>query len=237
LSADEGIEIINSFIKISESIEKLPRLTLPEYRNAARDLAKICYKILNATKIAISWFNCFSNFQFIGDPVVTISNYQNLVGRYRQLKFTGTFRKLDLVCGDIRTIYTNNLERTLNELFSDELRSKKDDVRGIFEGLSSLDNNMVAFVSKYIVSRLDNFTDSICKTLADGTYYSDVDRLKVAEQRKLEFNRESRDILNQLTQINDSLIDLVIKFAGKTSTGISSIFDPSDFTEPIQDVC
>jgi hypothetical protein len=96
---------------------------------------------------------------------------------------------------------------------------------------------MVAFVSKHIVSRLDTFVNNTDMALTDITYLSDVDRLKVAEQRKLEFNRESRNILNQLIQINDALIDLVIKFAGKSSTGISCIFDPSDFTSPIQNVC
>jgi hypothetical protein len=104
MSEQQGIEIIDSFINVARTIEKLPRLSLPEYQDAARDLAKICHKLLTATGMAVTWFNNFANFQFIRDPKMVIPEYNELIQKYDTLRVMGKFRKLDLSCAEISFI-------------------------------------------------------------------------------------------------------------------------------------
>ena len=236
MSARQAVETINSFIRIGETIEKLPQLTLPQYQQAALELAKISFKISKAIEIAVSWITCVSTFQFIRDPSVAKDQFYQLAGKYKSLRAGDTFKKLDFACGDIASIYNGQLQNSLDMIFADRSGSERDGVKAIFVNLSNADNDMRAFVSEQIVGRLDSFVRDIEGILPDNAYV-DLAKIKEAENKKLEFTRDSRDILKELTQMNDALNDLVIKFAGKTGTGISNIFEPRDFDNKDKDVC
>lgn len=230
MSARDAVETIKSFIKIGETIEELPQLTSPQYQQAARDLAKVSFKISKAIEIAVSWITFFSTFQFIRYPSIAIEQFKQLAGKYNRLRAGNTFKKLDFACGDIAAIYNGQLKNSLDMIFADRDGSELERVKAIFVKLSNSDNDMRAFVSEQIVGRLDSFARDVGRILLDNTY-DDLTKIKEAENLKLEFTRDSRDILEQLTQMNDALNDLVIKFARKTGTGISDIFEPKDFNE------
>jgi hypothetical protein len=230
LSARDAVETIKSFIEIGETIEELPQLTLPQYQQAALELAKVSFKISKAIEIAMSWITCFSTFQFIRNPSIGIDQFGQLAGKYNNLRAGNTFKKLDFACGDIASIYNGPLQNSLDTMFTDPSGSELDHVKAIFVKLSNSDNDMRAFVSEQIVDRLDSFVRDVQDILLDNNR-DDFTKIKEAENKKLQFTRESRNIREQLTRMNDALNELVLKFARKTGTGISNIYEPKDFNE------
>jgi len=77
---------------------------------------------------------------------------------------------------------------------------------------------------------LDSFVRDVQDILLDNNR-DHFTKIKEAENKKLQFTRESRNIREQLTRMNDALNELVLKFARKTGTGISNIYEPKDFNE------
>lgn len=202
MSLQEGVATVDAFIGLAKEIAKMAKMALPQYQTCARDLYLISQKILDANENTLRWFNEFRYFNFKDSD--SAIKFTNKVMEYKTLKGGGKFQQLKYSCADIGSIYHRDISNKLLSFFSDH--SKQEDAQGIFERLSQADGEMVAFVVNEVFGKLDKFVDS-AESAVDNS------NLDEAERRRMEFKRETSDIVRLLEEANDELTELVIKFA------------------------
>jgi uncharacterized protein YwgA len=114
------------------------------------------------------------------------------------------FQRLKFSCHDIGNIYSQHISSKIADWFIK--KQKKEEVEGIFASLTDADRGMVAFTYDEVVKQIDHFIESIEKHVNAGAFND-------AEEERLKFKVESKDITDALVKFNGELSDLVIKFA------------------------
>ena len=114
---------------------------------------------------------------------------------YQQLKFS---------CSDIGGVYYQHISSKIVDWFS--CKQKKEEVEGIFASLTDADRDMVSFTYDEVIDRLDNFLTKVEQHVDSGV-------LDNAEEDRLKFKVDSKDITEALEKFSGELSDLVIKFA------------------------
>ncbi len=107
-------------------------------------------------------------------------------------------------CFDISSIYYRNISLKIGMWFSNQ--QKIEEAEGIFNRLTDADEDMVAFVFDIVIGRLDEFVDEVENEF-------DVGNLDRAEELRLEFKSETKEIAQQLEKFSGDLSDLTISFA------------------------
>lgn len=197
-----SLEIFDKFIVIAKEIAKLPALVLPQYQEAARDMYRICQKLLLANENLSRWLLRFVYFDFRqqngrGEFLRSLQEYRTMKSgpEYQQLKFS---------CSDISNVYYRQISSKIADWFSD--KQKKEEIEGIFTSLASADSALVSFTYDEVIKRLDGFIVIVEQHVERGA-------IDNAEEERLKFKSDSRDIAGALEYFSGELSDLVIKFA------------------------
>lgn len=196
------LDVFDKFITIAKQLAALPALVLPQYQNAARDLYEICQKLLTANENLSRWLYQFLYFDFRQDQART--KFLELVQGYKTMKHGPEFHQLKFSCGDISSVYHQNIKSKIGNWFTDQ--SKREEVEGIFQILTDADKFMVTFTYDYVVSNLDNLVSS-------AENYVDMNDMNGAEAVRLRFKAELRDVTERLEKFGSDLSSLVINFA------------------------
>lgn len=195
--------ILDKFISVASELAKLPALVLPQYQSAAQDLYEICQKLLTANENLSRWLYRFLYFDFRHSDAR--SNLLTAVQEYKAMKSGPEFQQLKFSCGDIGQIYYRNIASKLGNWFVGQ--QKLEEVEGIFAALTDADRDMVAFVYDHVVARLDDFVRQAEQNVERGA-------MNDAEEARLQFKAESREVTERLEKFSGELSDLVILFAG-----------------------
>ena len=132
--------------------------------------------------------------------------YHELLNLYdKSMKSGQEYQLLKFSCSDIGAIYLKNIEKKIGEFIENE--TKRVHVKNIFDSLVHADNDMVAFTYEYVMGKLDKFVDKAEQNVDSG----DMDS---AEQDRLKFKAEFKDVTDRLEKFSGELADLVIQFAG-----------------------
>jgi len=194
-----ALGVISKFIDIGKEIAKLPALFLPQYQSSATDLYEICQKLLKANENLSRWLHRF-RYLDLSDRNATSLAFQE----YRSMKTGPEFQQMKFSCFDISSIYYRNISLKIGMWFSNQ--QKIEEAEGIFNRLTDADEDMVAFVFDIVIGRLDEFVDEVENEF-------DVGNLDRAEELRLEFKSETKEIAQQLEKFSGDLSDLTISFA------------------------
>jgi predicted Zn-dependent protease with MMP-like domain len=123
----------------------------------------------------------------------------------KTIKSGPDFQQLKLSCSDIGQIYYRNIASKLGNWLTSQ--QKLEEVEGIFAALTDADRDMVAFTYDHVVARLDDFVRQAEKDVERGA-------MNDAEEARLQFKAESREVTERLEKFSGELPDLVILFAG-----------------------
>ena len=115
------------------------------------------------------------------------------------------FQQLKFSCSDIGQIYYRNIASKLGNWLTSQ--QKLEEVEGIFAALTDADRDMVAFTYDHVVARLDDFVRRAEQDVERGA-------MNDAEEARLQFKAESREVTERLEKFSGELSDLVILFAG-----------------------
>lgn len=201
-AAIPALNALDGFIGVARELAKLPALVLPQYQSAARDLYKICQKLLTANEYLSRWLHRFLYFDFRQQDVRT--EFLEAVSEYRTMKSGPEFQQLKYSCGDISLIYGQEIASKLGNWFT--RTQKREEVEGIFASLGDADDTMVRFIYDYVMAKLDDF-------VRKAEEHVDAGAMDDAEQLRLEFKAESREITESLERFSGELSDLMIRFA------------------------
>lgn len=196
-----GMDTIDSFIKISKEIAKLPKLFKADYQGCASDFADICRKILDGNENVVRWFNKFLYFDFT--TLDAQKRFFDLKSEYEVLKTGSGYQDLKFNCGEIQYIYHNRISSKI--WFKGE---KLKETQDIFEKLTNADGSMVGFVFNEVFGKLSEFADEAEK-------FVDNKRFDEAEEARLKFKVKSRGIIQRLQQFSGELSALVLDFTEK----------------------
>jgi hypothetical protein len=199
---DAAIGTVSNFIALGKELAKLPALVLPQYAPAAKDLYEICQKLLKANENLSRWFYRFRYFDF-NNPNGR-SEFLTAIKEYKNMKNGPEFQQLKFSCSDIGGIYYMNIESKIGKWFSDS--HKMEEAKGVFARLTDADADMIAFVFDEVIGRLDAFLGKVENEV-------DLGNLDRAEELRLEFKSETKEIAQQLERFSDELSDLTINFA------------------------
>lgn len=197
----DGLGCIKDFIGIAKEISQIKRMVLPDYQQCSKDLYKICQKILTPNDNLIVCFNQFLYHSFSeqnaqSDFNQRVADYQNSRKvNIRQFKFS---------CSALEYIYFQNIENKIGNIFSD--KSKLEDVAGIFQKLISADADMLITLEDNVLKKLDNYIEEV-----EGLV--NTDQLGEAEEKRLEFKQECKEMLKELNDFSNELSGLTITFA------------------------
>lgn len=205
-----ALGILDKFISVASELAKLPALVLPQYQSAAQDLYEICQKLLTANENLSRWLYRFLYFDFRQSDAR--SKLLTAVQEYKAMKSGPEFQQLKFSCSDIGQIYYRNIASKLGNWFTSQ--QKLEEVEGIFAALTDADRDMVAFIYDHVVARLDDFVRRA---------EQDVERnaMNDAEEARLQFKAESREVTERLEKFSGELSDLVILFAGIARVPVS----------------
>ena len=199
---DISLGILEKFIGIAKEIAKLPALVLPQYQNAAQDMYKICQKLLIANENLSRWLHRFIYFDFRHQSAR--SEFLKSLQEYQTMKSGPEYQQLKFSCSDIGSIYSQQISSKIVDWFTN--KQKKEEVEGIFASLTDADGAMVAFTYDNVIKKLDDF-------LATVENHVNVSAFNDAEEERLKFRVESKDITEAIGKFSGELSDLVIKFA------------------------
>lgn len=195
--ADIGLGGIEKLIKL---LKPLIGTAVPDFRTAARDLQKICNKLLDANEHLTVWINRFRDFDL--DQPDTKSKFNQLAGEYRALKIGRRYQELKFDCRDIETIYKSHISGRLKEIFGGD---KSNEAQAIFEELSSADAALVHFVHEVIFESLDD----VCGAMENAIERGDIE---TAKNTRLQFKVRSGTMFMRLQVIGTELSELVLDF-------------------------
>jgi len=197
-----ALEVFDKFIGIGKELAKLPALVLPQYQMAAVDLYKISQKLLASNENLSKWLHKFLYFDF--KEAGAGGRFLALLTEYRSMKSGPQLQQLKFSCGDISAIYHRDIASKLGRWFSDQ--SKLEEVEGMFETLANADSDMLAFTYDNVLARLDDFVAKTEKSLERGS-------ADEAEETRLRFKSEMRDVVERLEWFGGEIADLVLRFA------------------------
>ncbi len=201
-SIKSSLEIFDKFVSIAKEIAKLPALVLPQYQAAAQDMYQICQKLLSANENLSRWLHRFIYFDFRRQNART--EFMKALQEYKTMKNGPEFQQLKFSCSDIGNVYYQNISSKIADWFSN--KQKKEEVEGIFAALTDADSEMVSFTYDEVISKLDNF-------LTKEEQNVDLNAFNDAEEDRLKFKGDSKDITKSMEKFSGELSDLVIKFA------------------------
>ena len=197
-----AVDIIEKFIGLGKELAKLPAMVLPQYQSCAVDFYRICKRILQSNENVSRWFHRFSYFDFQAANART--EFLKALQEYKTMKTGPEFQQLKFSCHDIQGIYQQNIQGKIASWFSDQ--SRLEEAEGIFERLTDADASMVTFVADEYVGRLDRYVDKIEQAVDAGD-------LNDAERQRLDFKRDSKEMVQLLERFGGDLSELVMDFA------------------------
>ena len=177
-----GLGSINQFIRLANELAKLPALTQPQYRNAAKSLYQICQMLLEANENMARWLYKFLYFDFQQEGAG--KDFNDLVAQYRTMKTGPELRQLKFRCGNIGYIYYEQIQSKLGRWFTRQ--GKREDAEKIFASLSTADAAMVDFISDEVIKQLDAFVSEAEEHVAAND-------MNAAEESRLRYKAESRE--------------------------------------------
>lgn len=186
--------------KLIDLLKPLIGFAIPDFRACARGFEAICKKLLDANENVARWINRFRDFDVTHPNVV--EEFRQLAADYRSLKTGRRYQELKFDCREIATIYDNQVEGKLREIFAG---SKLEEARELFKQLGNADAALVQFVHMVIFERLD----AICHDLETAI---DTGDFEAAEVARLGFKIHANDLLARLQTIGTELADLVLEF-------------------------
>lgn len=198
-----ALETVNTFISVAKDLAAFPALVLPQYQDSASDLYEISKKLLTANENLSRWLHRFLYFDF--RHADARSRFLTAVQEYRIMKSGPEFQQLKFSCGDIGAVYYRNIQSKLGAWFSDQ--RKLEEAQGVFEKLTDADRDMVAFTYDFVVGKLDGFID-------EAEQHVDLGNVDAAEEARLKFKVETREVVERLDKFGGELADLVVLFAG-----------------------
>lgn len=196
-----GIDTIDSFIKISKEIAKLPKLFMADYKGCASDFAEICRKILDGNENVVRWFNKFLYFDFTASDAR--KQFFDLKSEYEALKAGSGYQALKFDCGEIQTIYHKRIAS--KTWFKGKKLKESED---IFDKLTNADGSMVGFVFNEVFGKLSEFANEAEK-------FVDSKNFDEAEEARLRFKVKSQKIVQRLQLFSSELSELVLDFSEK----------------------
>lgn len=202
LGIEKSLDIFEKFISIAKEIAKLPALVLPQYQAAAQDMYQICQKLLTANENLSRWLHRFIYFDFRQQNART--EFLRSLLEYKTMKNGPEYQQLKFSCSDIGGVYYQHISSKIADWFTS--KQKEEEVEGIFASLTDADSALVSFTYDEVINRLDDF-------LARVEQHVDSDALNDAEEERLKFKVDSKDITEALEKFSRELSDLVIKFA------------------------
>jgi hypothetical protein len=205
-----GLGATNQFIRLANELAKLPALTQPQYRNAARSLYQICQMLLEANENTARWLYKFLYFDFQQEGAGNAFN--NLVAQYRTMKTGPELKQLKFRCGDIANIYYEQIQSKLGRWFTRQ--RKLQEAQRIFASLSSADEEMVDFISREVIEQLDAFVNEAEEHVAAND-------MNAAEESRLRYKAEFREVTERLETFSGELADLVVHFANIARTPVT----------------
>lgn len=197
-----GLKTIDQFIKISKDVTKLPSLLLADYKGCVNDFKEVCTKILDGNENVVRWFHKFLYFDFKTKDAK--KDFIELKTKYEELKTGSGYQELKFYCGEIDYIYQDRIKSKLGEWFQKKKLAKAERV---FNKLTKSDADMVTFVFKDIFGRLSDFADKA------ENYAIDKDNLKKAEELKLEFKINNKELVSRLQNFSNELAELILEFS------------------------
>lgn len=207
---EKSLDIFAKFIDISKEIAKLPALVLPQYQAAAQDMYRICQKLLTSNENLSRWLYKFIYFDFRQQNART--EFINALQAYKTMKSGPEYQQLKFSCNDTDSIYHQNISSKIANWFSN--KKKKGKVEGIFKALTYADAEMVSFTYDEVISGLDRFLDQVEKHVDSGAFND-------AEENRLKFKVDSKDITEALEKFSGELSNLVISFANSAKIPIT----------------
>lgn len=202
LAIGPALESIDKFVGVAKELARLPALVLPQYQSSAQDLYEICQRLLAANENLSRWLYRFLYFDFRHTEART--RFLELVQEYKTMKHGPEFQKLKFSCGDIGSVYYRNISSRIGNWFTSQ--AKREEVEGIFQALTDADRDMVAFTYDRVIARIDD----LVKQTED---HVDVGAMNDAEEVRLRFKAELREITERLEKFSGELADLVVSFA------------------------
>jgi hypothetical protein len=196
-------ETLDKFVSIAKELAKLPALVLPQYQTSAQDLYEICQKLLAANESLSRWLYRFLYFDFRHAEART--KFLELVQEYNTMRNGPEFQKLKFSCGDIRSVYARNISLRIGNWFTSQ--AKREEVAGIFQTLTNVDKDLVAFTYDHVVAKINDF-------VRQAEVHVDAGAMNDAEETRLKFKVELRDVTEGLEKFSGELADLVVLFAG-----------------------
>ena len=210
--ADTGLSITKEFITIGKELAGLSDLVRPTYRSCAADLYLICKKLLEANENIVRWFNKFLYFDFTS-PNASFE-FKKAAADYDTMKRGHELRKLKFSCTDIENIYQKNIGKKIGSWFSNKKKVLK--AQSIFSNLSSSDGQMILFLEDTLIPLLDKFVLKMEVSVSKKNF-------NAAERTRLKFRKESKPLVDLISDFNDELTELVITFAKMSNTPITLI--------------
>jgi hypothetical protein len=163
----------------------------------------ICQKLLTANENLSRWLYRFLYFDFRQNDAR--SKFLTAAQEYAAMKNGPEFQQLKFSCSDIGQIYYQNISSKLGNWFANQ--HKLEEVEGIFAQLTDADKQLVAFIYDRVVTNLNDFVHRAETDVERGA-------MNDAEEARLQFKAESREVTEQLEKFSGELSDLVILFAG-----------------------
>lgn len=202
LAIGSALDSIDKFVGIAKELARLPALVLPQYQSSARDLYEICQRLLAANENLSRWLYRFLYFDFRHPEART--RFLEMAQEYRTMKLGPDFQQLKFSCGDIGSIYYRNISSRIGNWFTGQ--AKREEVEGIFQALTDADNDMVAFTYDQVVARIDALSEQ-------AEDFVDTLDMNAAEEVRLRFKAELREITERLEKFSGELADLTVSFA------------------------
>jgi hypothetical protein len=201
--SQHALDAIDEFITVGSRIAELPVLAEREYRGAAENLYQIAAKLLVANENLGRWLFTFLHFDFRAADAR--SEFLALAKDYRTAKTGGDLRKMKFDCGEILSIYDNNVAPRIDDMFPHDSEATSR-ARLAFETLGTADADMVAFIYDTVIGGIDSF-------LRDTEIAVDGSDLNSAEARRILFKVESATLSERLERLAGGLSDLMLKYA------------------------
>jgi hypothetical protein len=204
--------IISDFIRIAGDLEKLPKLSSPQYKQAAKSLSEICGLLRKGNKKVADWIYRFRyQVDFLQDANQARTTFLAAAQDYKTLR-SDQMDQLTLTCHDIRRIYYNDIEPKLGELLEEGESQKK--AKQVFEELSHVDNDWLDFVRKELIWRLGTFADNTENQVR-------AHHMDAALKSHLKFIEESTEVSKQLDEFHGALTKLMDRFADIAGTPVT----------------
>ena len=200
---EKGLSSTEKFIAL---MRQLISVAFPDYHGCAKALEDICRRLFDANASLVGWINSFADFDFT-DPTAT-PRFITLAGKYQELKTGKNFKQLKFDCHEIETVYNQYISGKLRELFGGE---RRDEAETIFRALCNADAMLVRVIHTEIFVSLDGICGSLLGEIEDND-------LDGAEECRLKFKAELRDLITRLQAIGNNLTDLLLAFRKATRT-------------------